>query len=207
MIQTRLEPLPQPWPETVAELLARYPQGPAGPIALFRTLAHSERILRKIAAAGVLDRDSPLTIREREILILRVSAKSHCVYEWGIHIVSYARKAGLDPAHVADTCAVRPDETLWSEPERLLFAFADQLHAECGIDDALWYALQRHWNTQQIMEMLLLCGFYRTISYFNNVLGVAPEPGTPTFENVHAFDVAGESVTLAGPPRNRKSQP
>jgi alkylhydroperoxidase family enzyme len=183
MIQARLKPLPQPWPEAIAHLLARYPQGPEGPIALFRTLAHSERILRKVAAAGVLDRGSPLTIREREILILRVSSNACCVYEWGIHVISYARKAGLDTVHVADTRAIRPDETLWNESERLLFAVADQLHAECNIDDALWTALNLHWNTQQIMEMLLLCGFYRTISYFNNVLRIAPEPGAPTFHD------------------------
>lgn len=183
MHQPRLAPLPQPWPKPIADLLATYPQGPEGPIALFRTLAHSERTLRKVAAAGVLDRQSPISVREREILILRVSANAACEYEWGIHVLSFARKAGLDARQIKDTRSVRPDPELWSEAERVLFALADQLHARCDVEDPLWEALTWHWNTEQIMEMLLLCGFYRMIACFNNVLQVVPEAGAPTFDD------------------------
>jgi alkylhydroperoxidase family enzyme len=183
MQQPRLAPLPRPWPKQIEDLLATYPQGPAGPIALFRTLAHSERTLRKVASAGVLDRQSPISLREREILILRVSANAACEYEWGVHVLSFARKAGLDADQIRDTRSIRPDTALWTDAERVLFALADQLHARCDVDDALWEALTRHWNTAQIMEMLLLCGFYRMIAYFNNVLRVVPEAGAPTFDD------------------------
>lgn len=181
MNHPRLAPLPQPWPDAVAALLATYPQGPEGPIALFRTLAHSERTLRKLAGSGVLDRGSPLSIREREILILRVSYNAGCRYEWGIHVQTFARKAGLGPEQVRDTAAAVPDPRLWSSQEVCLLDLADQLHRNSDIDDALWSELNRHWITGQILEMLLLCGFYRTIGYFNNVLRVEQEPGTPAF--------------------------
>jgi len=31
------------------------------------------------------------------------------------------------------------------------------------------------------MEIIFICGFYHTIAYFNNVLQIEQEPGTPVF--------------------------
>lgn len=175
----RLAPLAQPWPPAIADILSRYPQGPEGPIGLFRTLAHSERTLRKLGNSGVLDRESPISLRHREILILRTSANCRCSYEWGVHVSIFAAKARLSPAQIADTAAANPDSALWSEDDLLLLRLADALHYQNGIDDSLWQAIGERWNIAQLLEMLLTCGFYHTIAYFNNALRIEQEPGTP----------------------------
>jgi alkylhydroperoxidase family enzyme len=193
----RLAPLEQPWPPQIAEILATYPQGPEGPIALFRTLAHSERTLRKLSGVGLLDRGSPLSIRQREILILRTSARCRCPYEWGVHVKAFATKAGLDDARIADTLAPEPDAALWTHDEQLLFALADQLHEDANVDDALWSELAAACTVEQIMEMLLLCGFYHMIAYLNNALRVAQEPGTPGFGGARPFDAPDSGVRRA----------
>lgn len=51
-------------------------------LQLFRVFANSPRFLKK-GALNLLDKDSPLTLRQREIVILRVCANNDCEYEWG----------------------------------------------------------------------------------------------------------------------------
>ena len=55
------------------------------------------------------------------------------------------------------------------------------LHAECDVDDALWRSLQSAFSDEAILELLMLAGFYRTVSYLTNVLRLPAEPGTPGF--------------------------
>lgn len=81
MTYARLKPLTAPYPDAIAPILEKYPQGPDGPIALFRTLAHSERILKKVGQSGLLDKASPIDMIDREIVILRTSARCNCSYE------------------------------------------------------------------------------------------------------------------------------
>ena len=54
------------------------------PLVLFRTLARSPRVFGKIFAGGFLDK-SPFSLRQREILIDRTTARLGCEYEWGVH--------------------------------------------------------------------------------------------------------------------------
>lgn len=177
----RLPPRERPWPEPIASILENYPQGPEGPIGLFRTLAHSERTLRKIGAAGVLDRDSPLEKKHREILILRTSFLRGTAYEWGIHVTAFAKWAGLSGAQINDTCAPHPDSSLWSPQELLLLQVADELCETSDLADSTWHAFRDGFSMQQILEILMLVGFYCMIANFNNALRIEQEPGTPTF--------------------------
>lgn len=192
----RVQPRPQPWPEDIETAIAKYPRGPGGHIALFRTLAHSRRTLERVAASGVLDKGSPLTIKQREILILRTSARCDAEYEWGIHVLSFAERAGLGPAQVVDTCAATPNPGLWCEAELALFSLADQLHIDNAIDDALWQVLNVHYGLEQVMEMLRLCGSYHTIAYFINAFRIDLEPGSPRFPSFPAGP-AGKTLKTA----------
>lgn len=177
----RIEPLEPPYPEAVARLLAGYPQGPDGPIRLFRTLAHSERTLKKLGSAGLLDKGSPIDKRDREILILRTSFNRNTPYEWGIHVTAFSQWAGLDTAQVEDTCSRSPDDSLWSERDLLLLRVADELSDTSGLADDTWQALHSMYTTEQILEIVMLVGFYHMIAFLNNTLRVEQEPDTPTF--------------------------
>lgn len=181
MNRPRLSPREKPWPEPIAKILETYPQGAEGPIGLFRTLAHSERALRKVGGAGLLDRGSPIEKRHREILILRTSFRRGTAYEWGIHVIAFAKWAGLTGAQVNDTCVELPDLSLWTPQDLLLMRVADALCASSDLDDVLWNELRAAFSTEVILEILMLVGFYCMIANFNNVLRILPEPGTPEF--------------------------
>ena len=58
----------------------------------------------------------------------------------------------------------------WSPAEQALIAAVDALHHRATFDDAEFAALSAHYDEAQILEIMLLCGFYRTVSYLANGL-------------------------------------
>lgn len=97
----RLEALEPPFPPAVEELLAKYPRRDGQLLALFRVFAHSERFLGRVP--NLLDVDSPLPLRERELVILRTTGHHRDEYEWGVHVTAFAGAAGLRPDELQDT--------------------------------------------------------------------------------------------------------
>ncbi len=183
-MKPRIQPRPTPYPSSIETILAKYPQGPEGPIRLFRTLAHSERALKKIGGAGLLDKESPLCMKHREIIILRTSFNLHTSYEWGIHVQAFSEHAGLSAAQVADTCHTSPITKIWSAEEMILLKVVDSLTTSAAITDELWEKLSSEFSIDQIMEIIMLVGFYHTIAFLNNAMAVEQEDGTPKIGDV-----------------------
>ena len=144
------------------------------PLLLFRVLARDERLFQRFMGAGLLDKGH-LTLRQREIAIHRVTARCGAEYEWGVHAAFFASHAGLDAAQLRSTVHGAPDDACWSPEDALLIRFCDALHAECTLDDALWAKLRASFSEEAILELLLLAGFYRTVSYLANALRLPPE--------------------------------
>lgn len=181
MTTPRLEALNAPFPDNVAPILAKYPQGPEGPIGLFRTLARSERILKKVGQSGLLDRASPIDMLDREIVILRTSARCQCRYEWGVHVAAFSAHVGLSSAQIKNTSELAINDELWTAQQKLLIQLVDELVDSKTLSDQCWQALSAHYNDAQMMELLLLTGFYHSIAFLNNALKIPQEPGTPSF--------------------------
>ena len=170
----RVAPAEAPYPAAVAERLARIMPPGVPPLTLFTTLARDERLFERFMNAGLLDRGH-LTLRQREIVIDRVTARAGCEYEWGVHVALFAARAGLGPADIAATVGGGANDPVWSPDEQALVAAVDQLHARCDIDDAAWQALSAHFGPEAILEILMLAGFYRMVSYLANALRLPPE--------------------------------
>ena len=174
MSAARIAPLPEPWPADVAgELSAMMPPG-VPLLALFRILARSPRILRKIRASNLLDR-GPLERRERELVILRTTARCGSEYEWGVHAAIFARRFGLSQAEVAASRRAGSRDALWSERDRLLIRLVDELHEQATLSDELWHAMRPLWSDEQLIELIVLAGFYHTISFVTNALAIPLE--------------------------------
>ena len=177
-MQPRLAPLEPPYEPEVAETLARMMPPGVPPIALFRVLAHNPRILQRIKGGGLLDRGA-ISLREREIVILRTTARLGSEYEWGVHVAFFAAKAGFTPAQIAATTASRPE--LWSDAERLLIDLVDSLLDRADIADALWQRAAAQWSMPQLLEIVVLVGFYHTISFVTQAFRVPLEAEAPRF--------------------------
>ena len=172
---TRIVPAQPPYAEKIQECFDRLlPKGIA-PLALFTTLARDQRLFERFIHGSPLD-VVHLTLRQREIVIDRVTALCGSEYEWGVHIAFFARRAGLSDEQIASTAKAGSADPVWSEQERLLLSTCDQLHANCDIDEASWRALQGSFSDEAILEILMLAGYYRMISYFTNALKLPLEP-------------------------------
>lgn len=164
-----LKPMEPPFPEDIAAVFKRYPQGRDGYILkLFRVFANSRRFLTGKGALNLLDAGSPLSIREREIVILRVTANADCEYEWGVHVSAFARAARLTEEEVRATRLGGSDADCWSAKERLLIECVDQLCRQAVIADSAYPRFQESWSLEEQLEILALCGNYQLISFVAN---------------------------------------
>jgi alkylhydroperoxidase family enzyme len=170
----RIAPAEPPYaPEVQSRLDALMPPG-VPPLVLFRVLARDRRLFERFMGGGLLDKGH-LTLRQREIVVHRVTARCGAEYEWGVHVAFFARRAGLDAAQLRSTVRGGPGDACWSDDDRLLLRFCDALHVECTLEDGLWAEVRAGFSEEAILELLLLAGFYRTVSYLTNALRLPPE--------------------------------
>ncbi|WP_148615981.1 carboxymuconolactone decarboxylase family protein [Nocardioides rubriscoriae] len=153
------------------------------PLVLFTTLARDGRLFERFFGGGLLDRGH-LTIRQREIVIDRVTARCGAEYEWGVHVATYAARAGLDAEQVASLTTGGPADPCWTDDERVLVELADSLLDTCDVDDSLWSRLAQVHSEEAILELLMLVGAYRSISCLVRSLRLPFEPGAARFADV-----------------------
>ena len=87
------------------------------PIGIFRLFARRPDRAHGIAGWGryYLSRRCALSLRHRELLILRTTARCGAEYEWGVHVQVFAAKAGLSAGQVRSVTAGQPDDPCWTE--------------------------------------------------------------------------------------------
>lgn len=179
---SRLAPLEPPYAPDIQQQFDRIMRG-APPLLLFRVMAGNARAWEKFRAGSLLDR-GPLTLREREIVIMRTCARTGCEYEWGVHVATFAAAAHLTDEQVGATVLGEATASCWSESEQALITAVDALHARATLGDAEFAALSAHYDDAKILEVLLLCGFYRTVSYLANGLDLPLEEKAARFPRV-----------------------
>ena len=75
---SRIQPLEAPWPDWFADAMAKVMPPGVPPLALFRSIAISERAWTKFSAGSLLDK-GPISLRQRVIFIHRSTARCGCV--------------------------------------------------------------------------------------------------------------------------------
>jgi alkylhydroperoxidase family enzyme len=161
---TRIAPASPPYePAIAAELLRIMPPG-LEPLLLFRTLAKNPRVFGKIFAGGYLDK-GPLSLRQREILIDRTTARLGCEYEWGVHVALFGERVRFSEAEIAAIVHGPANAGCWAADEQALLALVDDLVDHRTIGDAAWQAASVHFDEAQLLEAIAITGFYHTISF------------------------------------------
>jgi alkylhydroperoxidase family enzyme len=176
---SRIAPLEPPYEPEIAGQFDRIMRG-APPLMLFRVMASSPRAWEKFRAASLLD-GGPLTLREREIVIDRTCALTKCEYEWGVHVAIFAKAAELTEEQIQATVLEGAAASCWSVSEQALIAAVDALHVRATLGDGEFKALSAHYDDAKIFEIILLCGFYRTVSYLANGLDLPLEEKAARF--------------------------
>jgi alkylhydroperoxidase family enzyme len=174
----RIAPLEPPFdPATQERLEKMTPPGAPTILALFRVLACNPALAERMTGWGgyLLGRKAALPLRDREVVIDRVCARCGAEYEWGVHVAAFAQAAGFDERQMAAIAGSDADLASLQERDRLLVRMVDELHETCDVSDALWTELAARWTVPQLIELLVLAGWYRAISYVCRVARVPLE--------------------------------
>lgn len=174
----RIAPVTDPGPD-VAEALARTLMAGTGqPLNIFGTLARHPALLDRFNRfGGFLLNKGLLDPRERELVILRVGWNCRSVYEFGQHTI-IGRREGLDDAEIA--ALTRPTGAyLWSPGDRALIDMCDELCADDCVSGETYARVAATHDEAEMLELLVVAGFYRLVSGFLNTFGVQLDPGVP----------------------------
>lgn len=177
-MSARIQPIDPPYASEVQAAFDVVMRG-APPLKLFRTVARNPRVLQRLMAGGLLDRGS-ISLRQRELMILRTTARCGAEYEWGVHVAAFASKAGISEPEWRAT-ADGSDPGSWSAHDRLVLKLADALYDAHDVDDALWDALRAAFDDAQLVELVMLAGQYHGVSFLINALRIEHETGAPRF--------------------------
>jgi hypothetical protein len=97
----------------------------------------------------------------------------------------FAERVELTPAQVTSLTHGGPADPCWTdERDRLLVEAADALHDAADLADPLWSRLATVFTEAELLDLLLLCGWYHAISFSARAARVALEPGAPRFDDV-----------------------
>jgi len=150
------------------------------PFNIYRTLAHHPAVLESWILFGDRIRfEGDLSVRERELLILRTGANCGCEYEWGQH-VPHGLASGILELEL--DALTRPlGNHPWARADLALLTAADELHVDAEIRDDTWAELSELYSVRQTIEITMLVGMYHVVCFVLNGFRVAREPHLPPF--------------------------
>ncbi|WP_410657019.1 carboxymuconolactone decarboxylase family protein [Amycolatopsis sp. lyj-112] len=176
---SRIAPLAPPYDADVEKALHKWmPPGVAHePLALFRVLHHHPELASRMRVLGAgLLAHGELPALDREIVIARVTARCGCRYEWGVHAEAFGPLVGLTREQLEATVTGDSAHPAWSARQRALIHAVDELHDTATLSGQGWAELAEHYSTGQLLEFLVLAGWYRTIAYVANGVLLENEP-------------------------------
>lgn len=186
-MRTRVDPVQPPYPAEIADQLASMMPPGVPPILLFRTFVRNLPMTEAMSGWGryELSKRLTLSLRDREIVIDRTCARCGCEYEWGVHVAFFASRAGLTGEQITSLTHGGAADPCWTaERDRLLIEAADALHDSADIGPDLWRRLDRVLRPEQLLDLLMLAGWYHAISFTANAARVGREDGAAGFADV-----------------------
>lgn len=176
----RIEPLSTPFSPAFDDQMKVLMRG-ADPLVLFTTLAKHDRAWRKFGGGSLLDKHSPLSMRQREIIIDRTTARCGCEYEWGVHVAGFARPVGLTEGQIHATVHGASNDPVWTDEEQTLIGTVDALIDRKKLSDAEWQAMRTLFDEPQCLEIIQLVAFYHGVALICGALDLPLETNAARF--------------------------
>lgn len=176
-------------------LLEKIVPPPYSPPRLYLELARNEAVVRSfvegpIAGLSGLMHTGQVTQGDRELCILRVTARKRAAHEWGVHVAYLGRSSGLSESQVQATATDASPSPDWSPRQRAVLAIADAV-ADCReltIDEA--GRVDQQLSPPERIEFVALASLYLGVAAMCCVLRVPVEPGTPELPDRAALAVS-----------------
>jgi 4-carboxymuconolactone decarboxylase len=117
--------------------------------------------------------ENTLSARQKELVTQRTALRCGSAYEWIKH-KELARSYGFGEEEI-DAIRIGADAPCWSAMDRALLESADQLIDKTDIDDATWEKLARHFDQQQLLDLIFTVGSYVMLAMVLNAARVQLE--------------------------------
>jgi 4-carboxymuconolactone decarboxylase len=98
-----------------------------------------------------------------------------------VHAVAYGKPLGLTEDQLTATVHGSADDPSWTPHDAALVRLADQLHHTSDVTDELWANLAQRFRHDQLIELIIIAGWYRLLSGVINAARVQPEPWARRF--------------------------
>jgi 4-carboxymuconolactone decarboxylase len=183
-MEPRLAPVQPPYDEDIERLLGKLmpPDTPFDPLLLFRVLAiHLDLADRMRPMASGLLNKGLIPARDREVLIARTTARAGAEYEWGVHAVVFGPSVGLDEDTLRALATAPADAPVFDACTSVLVTAADELADDGTLTDGTWQELAASYEPAQLIELIVLCGWYRTLSTMITSVRLPLEPWAARF--------------------------
>jgi alkylhydroperoxidase family enzyme len=146
----------------------------------FRVMLHNSRAAGAVAELlRTLMFRNTVNARARELVILRTGWRTRSEYEFCQH-VRVARELKMsdeeilgvrDPAN----CAA------YGETDRAVIRMADELLDNSQVSAETWSVLQKAFSSEELVELLLIAGFWRMIAGYLKSAEVPLDAGLPSW--------------------------
>jgi alkylhydroperoxidase family enzyme len=146
----------------------------------FRAMLHSNRAAGAVAELlRTLMFHNTLNARTRELVILRNGWRTRSEYEFCQH-VRVARDLKMSDEEilgVRDPANCRA----YSETDRAVIRMADELLDNSEASAGTWSTLQKAFSNEELVELLLVAGFWRMIAGYLKTAKVPLDAGVPSW--------------------------
>lgn len=165
--EPRLEPLPLEALDAKTAELYEKARGHLAKINVIQTVLHHPDLLRRwMPFFGHCLHKCELSLRHREMVMLRIGRLCGSGYEWAQHR-PIALERGVTEGEIAAIAA----GTLEGDG-RIVMEAVDQLHHRSTLDDDMWAKLSAAFTVPQILDLIFIAGQYRMVSCALNTLAV-----------------------------------
>lgn len=139
-----------------------------------KALSNSPGLAKRVfALANYFMNESALDPRLRELAVLILMKRLNCTYGFGRHI-EIAERAGLSRAQI-DGIGDYHASPLFSEEDKLILRYADELTQKAQVDDQLFQQVQNQIGRQSTLELTAATAFWNMMARNLNALQVELE--------------------------------
>lgn len=150
------------------------------PLHAFRTMLNNPTATGAFAAMlTTLMFRNTVGARERELIILRTGWRTRSEYEFCQH-VRVSRDLEMTEEEILgvrdpDSCKA------YSDVDRALIRMADEMHERAEVSPATWAVLKRAYSDSDLVEFLLIAGFWRMAAGYLKSAKVPLDAGVPSW--------------------------
>ncbi|MBS0243520.1 MAG: carboxymuconolactone decarboxylase family protein [Proteobacteria bacterium] len=156
----------------VKDMLGRLP----APINIFSMMAHGETVLKPVMKlGGTLLGKLKLDPLLRELCLLKAVKIANGEYEWVQHVPVALDLGGTD-AQIKALEAGNDRAPCFDATQQAALVFTGEMIAKGKASPEALAALRKHLSEREVVELIVMAGFYTMLARFTETLGIENEP-------------------------------